>query len=307
MEKIKEKDHGGMFMIKLIASDMDGTLLDSYRNITKENADAIHMAQEAGIEFIINTGREYPSVKEMLKEANVTCGAICCNGSTSYDEKGNLLQMHEIPKDTLKKIFALFKESSLIPTVFIEEGRGSVLKEEERRKYVIETMIPAMQINHPDYIYGEKDVEELVHDSIYVGTMDELAEGHRKVIKLFTQSLHPEELKDMRKKLEEVPGLAVVQTVATDLEITADTAQKGIALMDYAKLKGYQVDEILAVGDSENDYSMLSIPGLHSVAMENAADIVKDVCVYQTKANTKDGIAYIIRCILKDRENLNIE
>lgn len=51
---------------------------------------------------------------------------------------------------------------------------------------------------------------------------------------------------------------------------------------------------------------MLSIPGIHSVAMENACDMIRDICVYQTRANTRDGIAYIINCILADRENFTL-
>ena len=83
-------------------------------------------------------------------------------------------------------------------------------------------------------------------------------------------------------------------------------AQKGIALLQYAEQFGYTPEEMVAIGDSENDYSMLSIPGIHSVAMENASDAIRNICVYQTRANTRDGIAYIINCILTDRENFKL-
>ena len=79
-----------------------------------------------------------------------------------------------------------------------------------------------------------------------------------------------------------------------------------IQLLDYAKKDGLKPEEIIAIGDSENDYSMLSIPGIHSVAMENACDMIRNICVYQTRANTRDGIAYIINCILADRENFKL-
>ena len=77
-------------------------------------------------------------------------------------------------------------------------------------------------------------------------------------------------------------------------------------LLDYAKKDGLKPEEIIAIGDSENDYSMLSIPGIHAVAMENACDMIRNICVYQTRANTRDGIAYIINCILADRENFKL-
>ena len=90
------------------------------------------------------------------------------------------------------------------------------------------------------------------------------------------------------------------------MEITSINAQKGSSLLDYAKKDGLKPEEIIAIGDSENDYSMLSIPGIHSVAMENACDMIRNICVYQTRANTRDGIAYIINCILTDRENFKL-
>jgi len=79
-----------------------------------------------------------------------------------------------------------------------------------------------------------------------------------------------------------------------------------IEAIKIAKKDGLKPEEIIAIGDSENDYSMLSIPGIHSVAMENACDMIRNICVYQTRANTRDGIAYIINCILTDRENFKL-
>ena len=64
-------------MIKLISSDMDGTLLDSYRQITPINVEAIKRAQENGINFIINTGREYPNARGLVEAAGLKCDLIC--------------------------------------------------------------------------------------------------------------------------------------------------------------------------------------------------------------------------------------
>ena len=69
-------------MIKLISSDMDGTLLDSYRQITPINVEAIKRAQENGINFIINTGREYPNARGLVETAGLKCDLICSNGAS---------------------------------------------------------------------------------------------------------------------------------------------------------------------------------------------------------------------------------
>ena len=87
-------------MIKLISSDMDGTLLNSYRQITPINIEAIKKAQENGINFIINTGREYPNARALIEAAGLKCDLICSNGSCAFDKDGNLLFEHEIDKET---------------------------------------------------------------------------------------------------------------------------------------------------------------------------------------------------------------
>ena len=154
--------------------------------------------------------------------------------------------------------------------------------------------------------YTLEDFQHLVDDVIFVDGQEALLNSDHKILKISSNSTDCETLKIMRADLEKILGLAVVSTVPTDIEITSVDAQKGNTLLEYAKRDGLTPDEIVAIGDSENDYSMLSIPGIHSVAMENACDMIRNICVYQTRANTRDGIAYIINCILADRENFKL-
>ena len=293
-------------MIKLISSDMDGTLLDSYRQITPINIEAIKKAQENGINFIINTGREYPNARALVESAGLKCDLICSNGSCAFDKDGNLLIEHEIDKETIRKIFDAFNEYSMEPSLYTTEGRISLLPLEERKIYTRDVFIPAIQVNHPDMEYTLDDFRELVDNVIFVDGQEALLNSDHRILKISSNSTDHEALKKLRVELEKIPGLAVVSTVPTDIEITSVHAQKGSTLLDYAKRDGLTPDEIVAIGDSENDYSMLSIPGIHSVAMENACDMIRNICVYQTRANTRDGIAYIINCILADRENFKL-
>ena len=72
---------------------MDGTLLDSYRQITPINVEAIKRAQENGINFIINTGREYPNARGLVETAGLKCDLICSNGACAFDKDGNLIKI----------------------------------------------------------------------------------------------------------------------------------------------------------------------------------------------------------------------
>lgn len=293
-------------MIKLISSDMDGTLLDSYRQITPINVAAIKKAEENGIKFIINTGREYPNARSLVEAAGLKCDLICSNGACAFDKDGNLLFEHPIDKETIRKIFDAFNKYGMEPCLYTTEGRISLLPLEERETYTRDVFIPAVQINHPDMEYTLDDFRHLVDDVIFVDGQETLLNSDQKILKISSNSTDCEALKELRVELEKISGLAVVSTVPTDIEITSVEAQKGSSLLDYAKKDGLTPDEIVAIGDSENDYSMLSIPDIHSVAMENACDMIRNICVYQTRANTRDGIAYIINCILADRENFKL-
>lgn len=293
-------------MIKLISSDMDGTLLDSYRQITPINVEAIKRAEENGIKFIINTGREYPNALSLIEPTGIKCDLICSNGACAFDKDGNLLFEHPINKEKIRKIFDAFNKYEMVPSLFTTEGRVSLLPLEERENHIKNVFIPAVQINHPDMEYTEEDYRRLIDDVIFVDGQEALLNSDHRILKITSNSTDHETLKKLRVELEKISGLAVVSTVPTDIEITSIDAQKGSSLLDYAKRDGLTADEIVAIGDSENDYSMLSIPGIHSVAMENACDMIRDICVYQTRANTRDGIAYIINCILADRENFKL-
>ena len=266
-------------MIKLISSDMDGTLLDSYRQITPINVEAIKRAQENGINFIINTGREYPNARGLVETAGLKCDLICSNGACAFDKDGNLLFEHILDKETVRTIFDAFNKYGMEPALFTTEGRISLLPLEEREIYTRDVFIPAIQVNHPDMKYTLDDYRELVDDVIFVDGQEALLNSDHRILKITSNSPDHESLKKLRVELEKIPGLAVVSTVPTDIEITSINAQKGSSLLDYAKKDGLKPEEIIAIGDSENDYSMLSIPGIHSVAMENACDMIRNICV----------------------------
>lgn len=293
-------------MIRLVASDLDGTLFDSHQQITKENREAISMLQENDIEFIINTGREYQNIIQITEPVGIRCGMICCNGASGYDADGNLLFQHFIPEDTVKKIFHVFHDFGFVPNVFSQHGRISLLPKEDFRTYLEDIMVPAMQVNHPDFVYSKKRFDDMANNVIYIDGEEALFESEHKIQKIISLNPDPAKLVALKEAIQKIPGLAVANTSTTDIEITSKDAQKGIGLMNYAKMRGYSADEIVAVGDSGNDYSMLSLPNIHSVAMANATEEIQDICVYRTRDNLNDGIAYIIRCILADRNNFKL-
>ena len=156
----------------------------------------------------------------------------------AFDKDGNLLFEHILDKETVRTIFDAFNKYGMEPALFTTEGRISLLPLEEREIYTRDVFIPAIQVNHPDMKYTLDDYRELVDDVIFVDGQEALLNSDHRILKITSNSPDHESLKKLRVELEKIPGLAVVSTVPTDIEITSINAQKGSSLLDYAKKDG---------------------------------------------------------------------
>jgi len=104
-------------MIKLIASDMDGTLLNASMQISEENIQAIKYAQSKGIEFMVATGRNRKEALPPLQEAGIDCAMITLNGAQVYDEAGNSLFTVPISHEQTRSLIALPTPDSILVSV----------------------------------------------------------------------------------------------------------------------------------------------------------------------------------------------
>ena len=128
-------------MIKLIASDMDGTLLNSRHDIDKESVEAIRNAVDAGIIFAISTGREYDNVEPFLKKHNIKCQCILMNGAEYRDESGNIVEVINIDIDIAKQIIHILNKEKVSARIFTNKGvYTSDTKEEALKEMTYRTM-----------------------------------------------------------------------------------------------------------------------------------------------------------------------
>ena len=150
--------------------------------------------------------------------------------------------------------------------------------------------------------------EELVRTETYqriikstktVADMDELEAAKVPVYKLFLYSEDKEMLDELKMRLEKNKDIAVASSFPTNLEITDVKAQKGPVLKEYIESLGYTMDEVMVLGDSLNDLSMIEMNFGATVAMANADSEVKSAAKYITKSNTEFGVAYAIEELLK--------
>ena len=285
-------------MIKLIASDMDGTLLNDDHMISEENLKAIRKAQEMGRYFTIVTGRDYGAVKSYLDECNLKCECILSNGAEYRDVDGNIIESVYMNKTSVKIVFDILNEANLC--IQLMNNKGSyITNKESDKKAIIERfklfnpkMTEEEVIEFVESFHKQRGMKEI--DNIY-----KILEDDIEILKIVTFDNDEKLIARLKDKLREsTSDLAVASTFSNDIEISDIEAQKGLILAKTIKKMGIDKSEVIVLGDSFNDYSMFT-EFENSYAMENAIPEIKEIAKYITDTNNNDGVAKAIYKVLE--------
>lgn len=286
-------------MIKLIASDMDGTLLNDNHDIDKETVEAIRKAEEKGIIFAISTGREYGNVKNVLDKHNIRCQCIISSGAEYRDEDGNILESININEKEARKIIDILIENGLSARIFTNKGvYTKSTKEEALREVTYRTMTfnKGMRYEEAEKIAKE---EGFFKNLKYIDELDEFFKEGIEVRKFVAFHENIELIKKIRNEVEVLGNLAVSSSFNDNIEITHIDAQKGIILERIAKKMGLKNKEVMVLGDSFNDYSMFEVFE-ESVAMKNAIIEIREIAKYITESNDNLGVAKAIMNVVNN-------
>lgn len=286
-------------MIRIIASDMDGTLLNNKHDIDEETVEAIRKAEEAGIIFAISTGREYDSVKGILEKHNIKAQCVLSNGAEYRDEEGNILDVININEEAAKKIIKMLNENKLSARIFTDKGVFTTsTKEEALQEVVFRTMTfnPGTTEEEARKIAETQGFFTCLK---YIDNIEKFFSEGIEVRKFVAFHKDIELINKMKMLISEIPGLAISSSFRDNIEVTDINAQKGIILEKVAKKMSIDSKEVMIFGDSFNDYSMFEIFE-ESVAMKNAIPEVKAIAKYITDSNDNLGVAKAIYNVLND-------
>lgn len=290
-------------MIKLIASDMDGTLLNDHIDVSLSNAQAIKQAQARGIHFLIATGRDYPLATHPLKDHNIECPIITLNGAQLFDKNGKNLYNKGLEKNTVKKIRSIISEyPDLHEELMTSDGVYS--SNRERRLETVASMLADL---NPDLTFEEAMESAATHveemNVKFVKSLDSVVEDDSIVILKVTAHSDegPAVLAPLKEQLSnEVPKLAITASSKKNIEINHESAQKGIAIAQYAKKLGIKAEEVMTIGDNINDLSMLKWAE-YGTAVANAVPEAKAAANYSTSSNSQNGVAEAITRVLSGK------
>lgn len=263
-------------MYKLIALDMDGTTLRKDHSISEKTKYAIKKAKEKGVKVVLATGRPIKGIERYLDELDLVSSedyAITCNGAVVQNTSTGQV----ISKDTFltkEEMLEVYEESVKLGVNFhaFSVNRGCVTPKNSK--------------------YTEHEVKingiDLTEMSLYELDNDD------KIIKVMMVD-EPEVLDNAIEKLQKkfYDKYTVVKSAPFFLEFLNKKVNKGEGVRTLATTLGIRKEEIICMGDAENDLHMIQYAGL-GVAMENAFDHVKKEADYITKSNEDDGVAHVI-------------
>lgn len=287
-------------MIKLIAADMDGTLIGSNGEISKENIRAIKEAQDKGIKFAIATGRALCDVEVMLEKHGLKCDTLIMNGAQYLDENRNEVSSTYIDKDKVKEILRVMNKYDIRVEIYTDKGFFTTDSEEE----ILDGIIERGKIYHPEIetmeeriAYAKKNLHYI--NMQYIDDLDEFIENNN-IAKLISFSDSKELILDVRKDVEKINGLAVSGSFSTNVEVNHIDAEKGKVLLKVIERYDIKREEVAILGDGMNDYSMFKeFPC--SFAMDNAVPEIKEAATYITASNNEDGVAKAIYKIINEK------
>nr|WP_317359362.1 Cof-type HAD-IIB family hydrolase [uncultured Tyzzerella sp.] len=266
---------------KLVAIDCDNTLIKHNGEIHEDNIKAINMILNKGIKVVIATGRNDILVKDYMDEAGFKEEVVIgCNGASIRDLKDySIIQLNYIPKHTMKKMIDICIENDIKAKMFTLEESYSTTKENSGNELKEFLTHYTKQLSMSLEYKFEEDLYSLIEK--------------KEFLKMVILENDREKLLNIQNKFKQLDDINAVISAKNCLDIMKKGISKGNALKEYANMLGIKREEIVAIGDSENDLEMLNFASF-SVAMGNADNIIKEACNMVTLTNDEGGVAQAI-------------
>ena len=260
--------------VKLLGTDLDGTLLDDLGLISQANQDAIARARQHDILSVVSTARSIKSVKKIASSGGLGHLAVCQNGAAIYDlDSGELLSHTPIEKDLATSIISKIRR----------HAPGTIFAIEKLERFI------------PEHNFFSVSFPELFEDSVD----DVLQEVDRPVTKIICK--HPRlSHRELNEIAVDTCGTLVSTTSAGRdwVDFQAVGISKATGLAHVGKILGYEQSECAAIGDQSNDVPMLQWAN-YSAATANANTEAKAAANWLAPANNDHGVAAFINHLIE--------
>jgi hypothetical protein len=272
-----------MNRIRLLAVDLDGTLLDSRAEISAANRDALAAAHRRGVAIVLVTGRRFATARQEAAQIPVEMTLLTSNGAVVKDSSGRTLWRHLLPREQARAVLAAagpYRKSAFL--LFDRDRQGQI---------VIEDTVPT---HAPVEGYFERNREYILQVTPLENALTEdpiqvLFAGAVATMRDLMERLHSSEV---------AAGVTVARTEYPQrdlalVDVLDRGCHKGAALAEWARRLGIAPAEVMAIGDNWNDCEMLEYAGV-PVVMGNSSEGLKGRGWAVTSSNDESGVAAAI-------------
>lgn len=267
-------------MYKLVAIDLDGTLLNLNKQISDIDKEAINCAINSGVKILVCSGRIYAGARTFARYLGINGPLIACNGALIKDmDTEDVLYSDFLDFEDCKRVIDILHEYNMYFHIYAGDAMFTE-KLEFAAKFYWDKNLTLPKEKRVDIRLVENIKNEISHEA-------------SNIAKIVTISDNLEKLSQVRGKVENIKSVSVMSSSTENFEIVNKGVSKGNALKFLSEKLGIHRNEIIAMGDNENDYSMLEFAGL-AVAMGNAEDYIKDIADYITLSNNENGVSKVL-------------
>ena len=277
-----------MSSIRVVAIDIDGTLLDPQFQITRRNLDALHTAHNSGITIILATGRRHDYAIPVVHELGIPVWLISSNGALVRSSDGETFYADWLPATTAHKLICHMDEyrPNAVLT-FDRQGQDALILE---RDHILNRSISRwIEKNSAHIRYVSPLEDSLIEDPIqamYCGSVQQMKGAQARL----SQADFLDEITVLRTQYD-YRDLCILDILNRD-------CTKGHALRRWAEHHGIPREQIMAIGDNYNDLEMLEFAGL-PVLMANASEELKRSGWRITASNSESGVAAALEEVLR--------
>ena len=281
-----------MSSVRLLAIDLDGTLLDSNFQVSSRNLATLRRAHSLGVEIVLATGRRHTFALPVARALGLDVTLISSNGAVTRTSDGTLFHRDPLPLPAVKELVAHMTDfrRNLVVTFDGEEPGSLVLETLDELnasiKKWLEKNAQYLRFVHPieDGLSGDPI------QAMFCGTVPRMIAAQSQ----------------LKKNSGLLTRITVLKTQydARDLcmlDILNKGCTKGAALRRWAAFKGYHPTEVMAIGDNYNDIEMLEFAG-HAYIMGNASEELRDRGWQTTLSNNENGVAIAVEAALDGLE-----
>ncbi|WP_416149165.1 Cof-type HAD-IIB family hydrolase [Salipaludibacillus sp. HK11] len=277
---------------RLLALDIDGTLLKSNYRLTKETKEAIEYVKEKGVYITLASGRPFLSANKVAKTLKLSPSyLISHDGAFMADNVASPVFERRLSAETVYQIVDILENYHCHFRLFHE--KYAIANKTKQKSQLISRM--NLQLNDPLF-YSTHYVESVSH---------RLIDQPLSVLNIRAQFWNDREREDAKEELQDtISGLRFIISNDGELHITDERASKATALQSLADRLGIKLTETVAIGSDERDLDMIAQAGL-GVAMGHAPESVKSASDWLTRSNDQNGVGYMVKEVF--RKQLRIE